>query len=179
MEDLSLHILDIAENSIRAGATFIEIEIEVDTAADKVTIAIRDNGKGMTETEIKRATDPFYSSKTTRRIGLGIPLLMESASQANGSVRLESEPGKGTVVTAWFELSHIDRRPFGNITETIITLIAGNPDVNFSYTSTIDGTKFTIATDEIKKSIRDVPINSPQVLNFIRKALIEYEKSLP
>jgi len=179
MEDLSLHILDIAENSLRAGSTCVEIEIDVDTAADRITITVRDNGKGMTETEIKQVMDPFYSSKTTHRIGLGIPLLHESASQANGSVRIESEPGKGTTVTAWFELSHIDRRPFGKITETIITLIAGNPDVNFRYTSTIDGTKFTFATEEIKKSLREVPINSIEVLNFIRRALIEHEISLP
>jgi anti-sigma regulatory factor (Ser/Thr protein kinase) len=179
MEDLSLHILDIAENSLRAGSAYIEIEIDVDTAADRVTMTVRDNGKGMTETEIKWVTDPFYSSKTTSRIGLGIPLLQASASQANGSVRIESELGKGTTITAWFELSHIDRRPFGKITETLITLIAGNPDVDFRYTSTIDGVKFTIATEEIKKSLREVPINSPDVLIFIRKALSEHEKSLP
>lgn len=179
MEDISLHILDIAENCLRAGSTKIEIEMEIDTILDRVTITVRDNGKGMTEAEIKLATDPFYSTKITRRIGLGILLLLESASQANGSVRIESEPGKGTTVTAWFELSHVDRRPFGEITETFITLIAGNPDVSFIYTSTIDGEKFTLATDEIKKSIREVPINSPEVLSFIRKELTEHEKSLP
>jgi len=179
MEDLSLHILDIAENSLRAGATKIDIEINIDTTLDKLTVTIRDNGRGMTDAEIKRITDPFYSTKTAKRVGLGIPLFQASAAEANGSLQIESEPGRGTTVSAWFQLSHADRRPFGKMTETLVALIAGNPDVSFSYTSVIDDKKFMFTTDEIRKSLREVPINTPEVLGFIRETLCEQEKSLP
>src|SRR5512142_3272074 len=119
MEDLSLHILDIAENAINAGATAITIDIEENSAEDTLTIEITDNGCGMDADTLKHALDPFYTTRTTRRVGLGLPMLQEAATAANGFVDLRSVPGFGTAVRATFQSSHIDRKPLGDIAETI------------------------------------------------------------
>ncbi len=131
MEDLSLHILDIAENSVAAKADRIEIRVVVDKKNDLLSLEIIDNGTGMDKDTIKKALDPFYTSKTVRRVGLGLSLLSESAKAANGKLTLESKKGKGTRVKAEFQFSHIDRKPLGDIDQTIITLVMGNPDIDF------------------------------------------------
>lgn len=168
MEDLSLHILDIAENSINAGAKRIEINIDVDSTKDLLTIEIKDDGKGMNEEVVKNVTDPFYTSRTTRKVGLGLPMLKEAAEAANGKVEINSQPGSGTKVTASFQLSHIDRKPIGHMAETVVALIAGNPNTEICYIEKSDNKQFIFTTREIKNRIKDVQINSPEVLIFIR-----------
>jgi anti-sigma regulatory factor (Ser/Thr protein kinase) len=168
MEDLSLHILDIAENSINAGAKNIEINIIEDTKNNLLTLEIIDNGKGMDPETKNKVTDPFYTSRTTRKVGLGLPMLKDSAEAANGKIEIDSRPGSGTKVTANFQLSHIDRKPIGNIAETLVALIAGNPNTEISYIEKSDSNKFIFDSNEIKNRIKDGQINSPEVLIFIR-----------
>lgn len=133
MEDLSLHILDIAENSIASSAGRIEIRIEEDTGRDVLTIEIKDDGKGMDEQTLQKTLDPFFTTRTTRRVGLGLPLLAQAARQTDGKIELDSKPGQGTTVKATFSLSHLDRQPMGDMQETIRTLVAGHPEIDFLY----------------------------------------------
>ena len=133
MEDLSLHILDIAENSIASSAGRIEIRIEEDTGRDVLTIEIKDDGKGMDEQTLHKTLDPFFTTRTTRRVGLGLPLLAQAARQTDGKIELDSKPGQGTTVKATFSLSHLDRQPMGDMQETIRTLVAGHPEIDFLY----------------------------------------------
>ena len=135
MEDLSLHILDIAENAIKASATLIEIEIEEREEQDLLVITICDNGTGMESSALERALDPFYTTKKGKRIGLGLPFLAQAAEETGGNIEVRSIPGEGTEVRATFSLSHIDLKPLGDIAATLQTLIAGHPkvDIRFRY----------------------------------------------
>ena len=139
MQELSLNVLDVAENSVRAGATLIEITVEEDTAADLLAITIADNGKGMTEEQVRRVTDPFFTTRTTRRVGLGVPFFKMAAELSGGGLQIRSQPGKGTVVTARFGLGSIDRMPLGDMEGTIRTLVQGSPGIDFVYTRRLDG----------------------------------------
>jgi len=133
MRDLSLHILDIAENSIRAGAKHIEISLAENLASDLLSLEIRDNGAGMDEATRRSAARPFFSSKTNRRIGLGLALLEQATRDADGRFEIASEPGVGTRITAAFRFSHPDRKPIGDIAASLEALVAGNPGVDFRY----------------------------------------------
>lgn len=135
MEDLSLHILDIVENSIAASATRIRILITEDTQRDLLSLEISDNGRGMDAETQKKALDPFYTTRTTRRVGLGLPLLAQAAREGGGHFELDSETGRGTTVKAVFQLSHPDRKPLGDIAETLQTILSGRPelDLRFEY----------------------------------------------
>jgi Signal transduction histidine kinase len=171
MLELAAHILDIAENSVRAGARLIEIDIDEDTAKDSLSIEIVDDGQGMKEEEIKKVLDPFYTTKTVRRVGLGIPLLADAAQRSGGSLHLESQEGKGTNVKATFGLSHVDRQPMGNIISTLIILIAGNSDIDFFYRHRRNDRNFELDTRIIRNEIGDIPINHPEILKYIRGVL--------
>ncbi len=133
MEDLSLHVLDIAENAVRAGAKRIAIMIVEDKKKDLLTLEIKDDGRGMDEEMQKKALDPFFTTRTTRRIGLGLPLLAQSARESGGAMELTSRLGEGTKIKAAFRYSHPDRKPLGDMAQTMLTLIAGNPGVDFIY----------------------------------------------
>ncbi len=133
MEDISLHLLDVAENALTAGAQRIEIRIFEMQSEDLLRIEIEDNGRGMDEEAISRALDPFYTTKASKRVGLGLPLLAQSAREAGGAVEIHSEPGKGTKICATFQLSHPDLVPLGNILETLAVLIVGHPEVQYVF----------------------------------------------
>jgi signal transduction histidine kinase len=133
MQDLSLHILDIVENSISASARRIEIKIEENPKKDLLVLEIKDDGKGMDEQSLKKALDPFFTTRTTRRVGLGLSLLAQAARQSDGEMEISSAPDKGTVVKATFRFSHPDRKPMGDITETIGTIVAGHPEIDLLY----------------------------------------------
>ncbi len=171
MEDISLHILDIAENSIEAGATMIKIEINISKNDDRLILSISDNGRGMDEETINMVKDPFFSTKTvrTKRFGLGIPLLAQSAEQCNGKFSIKSELGRGTIITAEFQLSHIDMKPLGDIGSTMMILIGGHPDRDFSLSYSENGFSYKIETTEIKRELGEVPINQPDVLKLIKE----------
>jgi signal transduction histidine kinase len=148
MEDLSLHILDIAENSISGSAKRIEIRIDEDQANDVLTIEIKDDGKGMDEQTLQKALDPFFTTRTTRRVGLGLSLLAQATRETDGKIELNSSPGQGTTVKATFCLSHLDRKPMGDINETIRTLVAGHPEIDFLYEHKRNGSVYRFDTRE-------------------------------
>lgn len=173
MQDLSLHILDIAENSIEAQATTVEIRLEENRGQDLLTLEIIDNGRGMDEKMVSGATDPFVTTKKTRRVGLGLPLLAEAARAANGRLDLQSEPGKGTCVRATFQLSHIDLKPLGDIAQTLITLIIGHPEADIVYTHRVNGSEYQLDTREIKPQLDGIPLQSPEVLRILRNNIKE------
>ena len=151
---MSLHILDIVENSIRAKASRIEIKVVEDTRKDLLTIEIKDNGQGIDEETIKKVVDPFFTTRTTRKVGLGLPLLSQAARESGGDVEIESKVGRGTRVKATFGYSHIDRKPLGNMEKTLITLIAGNPEVDFRYEHKKDELEYHLDTKEIRARIK-------------------------
>jgi hypothetical protein len=169
MQDLSLHILDVAENSIAARASQIEIRLEEDEGLGLLILEITDDGVGMDEAMAKAALDPFVTTKTTRRVGLGLPLLAQAAAAANGRLTLESTAGRGTRVRAVFELGHIDRKPLGDMGQTLTTLIAGNPQVDIVYTHKVNRSRYELKTREIKSQLGEVPIQSPEVIAAIRR----------
>jgi signal transduction histidine kinase len=135
MEDVSLHILDIVENALRAGARNVFIRLAEDKKDDRLVLEITDDGAGMNDETKRRALDPFFTTKNGKRVGLGLPLLAQSAEEAGGTLEVESAPGKGTTVIATFGLSHIDCKPLGNIEETVRCLKATHPEVCFRFES--------------------------------------------
>ena len=171
MEDISLHILDIAENSVSAGADLIKITITEDTAKDLFSVEIEDNGRGIPEDIRSKVLDPFYTTRTTRKVGLGLPLLAQAARETGGDISVRPGNTIGTVITANFKKSHIDMKPLGDIAETLVVLIAGNPQVEFLFTYSQNSDTFSLDTREIKKELDGVPINSSPVLSFLRDYL--------
>ena len=171
MEDLSLHILDIVENSVAARADKIEIRITEDEKKDLLSVEVIDNGTGMDKKTRKKALDPFYTTKTVRRFGFGLPLLSEAAKAANGNLSIISKKGEGTKIRADFQYSHIDRKPLGDMGQTIITLIIGNPDIDLIYVHIKNGQKYVFDTKKIKEKLKDAPLNSPDGIRMIRKHL--------
>ncbi len=173
MLELSLHILDIAENSIRAGADLVRITVKENLPANRFVLEIKDNGSGMSKEVREKALDPFFTSKKVRRVGLGLPMLAEAAERTGGNFVLESEIGKGTRVRAEFGLDHIDRQPLGKITGTLIALIIGNPQMDFIYEHRKNDRAYLLDTREIKEQLKDIPINHPEVLHFLRENVQE------
>ncbi|RKD27988.1 Histidine kinase-, DNA gyrase B-, and HSP90-like ATPase [Caminicella sporogenes DSM 14501] len=178
MKELSMHILDIAQNSISANASLIEIIIDEDIEKDILTIIIKDNGKGMNEEILKRVTNPFYTSRTTRKVGLGIPMFKAAAEACDGFFEINSKMGKGTVVKAVFKYSHIDRAPLGNMVDTLLTLILSNPNIDFIYVHKKNNKSYILNTKEIKEILGEVPINNIDVLKWIKNNLKEGLKDL-
>ena len=176
MEDLSLHILDIVENSVAANADTIEIRITEDTERDLLSVEVIDNGIGMDDETVKKVLDPFYTSKTVRRFGLGLPLLSEAAKAANGFLSITSKKGEGTKLRADFQYSHIDRKPLGDISQTIFTLIMGSPETDFVYIHKKNAHIYTFDTKKIKAQLGDRPINSLDGMKKIREELKKIQK---
>ena len=173
MTEISLNILDVAENSTRAGASLVTIRVEADTGCDRLTVAIEDNGCGMTKEQVEHVTDPFFTTRTTRKVGLGVPFFKYAAESTGGSFTIESEPGKGTTVTAVFVLSHIDRMPLGDISSTIHTLIVYHPETDFCYTYRYDSKSFTLDTRQFREVLGDVPFDTPEISAYIMDYLSE------
>ncbi|WIF94409.1 sensor histidine kinase [Caminicella sporogenes] len=178
MKELSMHILDIAQNSISANASLIEIIIDEDIEKDILTIIIKDNGKGMNEEILKRVTNPFYTSRTTRKVGLGIPMFKAAAEACSGFFEIKSKIGEGTTVKAVFKYSHIDRAPLGNMVDTLLTLILSNPNIDFIYVHKKNNKSYILNTKEIKEILGEVPINNIDVLKWIKDNLKEGLKDL-
>ncbi len=153
MEDLSLHILDIVENSIEAKASKIRIKVNEDMKKNLLTIEIKDNGDGMDKETIKKILDPFYTTRTTRKVGLGLSLLAQATKESGGNIKIKSIIGKGTSVKAVFQYNHVDRKPLGDIEKTLTTLIVGNPEINFIYEHRRGDVKFKLDTKKVCESI--------------------------
>ncbi len=173
MTELSLHILDIVQNSITAEASKIAVLIEEDISNDKYTIIIEDNGKGMDEETLKKVCDPFFTSRTTRKVGVGTSLYRQSAEQTGGSLKIESSLGVGTKVIAIFGLSHIDRPILGDISGTMTLLIGANPQIRFIYEHKTHISEFEFDTEEAKEELDGIPINHPDILRALKELISE------
>jgi anti-sigma regulatory factor (Ser/Thr protein kinase) len=173
MLELALHILDIAENSTRAGAKNICINIEEGDIQDILRMDISDDGLGMSHETLEKALDPFYTTKKVRRVGLGLPMLKAAAERTGGNFSITSEMGVGTTVSVTFGLSNIDRQPLGDIPGVLVALITGNPDVDFRYAHRTRHGCYEMDTRNIRKELEDVPIQRIEVLQFIRRHVQE------
>ncbi len=178
MKEISLHILDITQNSIAAGASTIALEIIEDTREDFLKFTIKDNGCGMDEEFLKNVINPFTTKRTTRKVGLGIPLLKLAAENADGGIDIKSRVGDGTEISAWFKHSHIDRQPLGNMADTMFTLITSNIEPDFEYVHKYNDKEFKVSTREIKEILGDVPLNSIEVSGWLADFLKEGESEL-
>lgn len=167
-----MHILDIVENSLRAGASLISIDMTASVPSDTLTIVIEDNGSGMSREMLERVRSPFATTRTTRNVGLGIPLFAAGCENTGGHLDIESAPGAGTRLTAVYGFSHIDRPPLGNIAETVSALVLANPLVDFVFTAKKEET-FEFDTRTVKATLDGVPITEPAVMSFIREYLEE------
>ncbi|MBR3223894.1 MAG: ATP-binding protein [Atopobiaceae bacterium] len=182
MKELSLNILDVAENSVKAGASLTQILL---TEKDNVlTIEIVDDGCGMDEDVVRSVTDPFYTTRTTRKVGMGIPLLKLACEQTEGQLTIESttieeDPtAHGTHVTATFNMDHIDFMPLGDVSSSVLTLIQGHPDTDFLFRHEKDGQVVELDTRQLREVLEDVPLNSYDVLEWIREYLREQYEAL-
>ncbi len=178
MKELSLNILDISQNSVKASATKIDIVLTESEKTDLVSITINDNGCGMSDDFLKSVTDPFVTTRTTRKVGLGIPLLRQLTIDTQGEFEIKSKIGEGTSVFASFKLSHLDRPPVGDMPSTIVTLISSNPDIRYVYTHRTDDGEFVFDTDEIKETLDGIPISEPEILVWLGGYLTENLNSI-
>jgi anti-sigma regulatory factor (Ser/Thr protein kinase) len=173
LRELALHLMDIAENSVSACATAITIEVEEDTVRDRLWMCVRDNGKGMDAEMVKRVVDPFVTSRTTRKVGLGIPLLKAAAEMCNGNLSIQSEIGQGTSCEVDFQRSHIDRMPLGDLAGTIYSLVVAFPDIHWIFRYKVDATDFLFDDQPIKEVLMGLPLTEPTVLAYLRSTLQE------
>ena len=178
MRELALHILDIAQNSISAKATLIKIEIEEYTAENLIQIKIIDNGNGMSKEFLEKVTDPFITTRKTRKVGLGISLFKAAAERCGGHFEIHSEVGKGTEICATFERDHIDRAPLGNIPDTMVSLIIANDQIDYIYRHIFDDKEFVLNTAEIRKILGEVPLSDVQVMDWIHHYIKDGLKEL-
>jgi anti-sigma regulatory factor (Ser/Thr protein kinase) len=178
MKDLSLHILDIVQNSISAGAQNIGIVINEDKLKNEFGITISDDGSGMGEDELTKATDPYFTSRTTRKVGLGVPLFKQNAERTGGRFAITSEKGKGTTVNAVFGYDNLDRPILGDITGVVVILVTANPELDFAYQHTTEKGTYIFDTKKIKLILEDTPINHPQVGKLLKEMLKENLKDI-
>ena len=178
MRELSLNVMDVAQNSVRADAGLVTITVTESDKSDSLTISIADDGCGMTEEQVSQVIDPFFTTRTTRKVGLGVPLFKLSAEQTGGSFDIKSELGKGTVTTASYVKSHVDMTPLGDINSTDSILIRCNPDIDFVFTRTTDKGSFTLDTRELRVVLEGVPLDTPDVLEWIEQYLKENTENI-
>ena len=168
-----MNILDITENSVKAGATLTEISIT--ESGNELIISIKDDGCGMSEDIVRSVVDPFYTTRTTRKVGMGVPLFKMAAEQTGGKLEIISDTGEdhGTTVTAYFYKDHLDFTPLGDVISTVTTLIQGHPDTDFLFTHLIDDKEIRLDTRELRAVLEGVPLNTYDVLEWIRGYLEE------
>ncbi|MGN0520480.1 MAG: ATP-binding protein [Candidatus Fimenecus sp.] len=178
MRELSLNVLDIAQNSIAAAATQIQIEVVERTDTHTLTIGIYDNGCGMTDEQVKSVLDPFYTTRTTRKVGMGVPLFKMAAEQTGGSLTVSSKVGIGTNIKAVFHTDSVDFTPLGDMASTVTTLVSMNTEIQFLYRHKVDKREFIFDTAEIREILGDVPLSEPAVVQWMREFIEENTKAL-
>ncbi len=177
MKDLSLHIMDIVQNAIKAKATNIEISI-IDKNATTIDISISDNGSGIAPEMLVTVDDPYTTGRTTRKVGLGIPLFKQNAERTGGKLKIASELGKGTQLSALFYQNNIDCLPLGDVSGVIALLVNANPNIDFKYTHIVNNKEYVFNTIEVKEILGDTPINSIEIHKFIKEMITENVKEL-
>ncbi|NWF54848.1 MAG: sensor histidine kinase [Syntrophaceae bacterium] len=178
MLELSMHILDIVQNSLRAQARRVEVRILEDLERDLLRIEVLDDGRGMPPDILKRVIDPFYTTRPARVAGLGIPFLKEAAERCGGGLEVQSQEGKGTRIVATFQLDHFDRAPLGDLGETMAILITGNPGVDFFYEHRVDGRVYRLDTAEMRAVLGTVGLEDPSVFSLIQADIREGLKKI-
>lgn len=178
MRELSLNVLDIAQNSIAAAATQIQMEVVERTDAHTLTIGIYDNGCGMTDEQVKSVLDPFYTTRTTRKVGMGVPLFKMAAEQTGGTLTVSSKVGIGTNIKAVFHTDSVDFTPLGDMASTVTTLVSMNTEIQFLYRHKVDKKEFVFDTAEIREILGDVPLSEPTVMQWMREFIEENTKAL-
>jgi len=177
MREIALHLLDIAENSVAAGAHTITMKVCEDLRHDRLTACVTDDGKGMDAEMVAKVVDPFITSRTTRKVGLGIPLFKAAAEACNGGLVIRSEPGKGTCLEVDFQHSHIDRMPLGDLASTILTLVVAYPHIRwiFEYTAVakngLPQEQFIFDTQPVVDELGEIPLTEPEILAFLRETI--------
>jgi anti-sigma regulatory factor (Ser/Thr protein kinase) len=178
MQELSLNILDIAQNSVRADASLVHISIREDTVRHWMEIVVSDDGCGMTDEQVAHVMDPFFTTRTTRKVGLGVPFFKMSAEATGGTFSIVSQVGVGTTTTAGYHTDHIDMLPLGDVDATILTLITANPQMDFCYLRERDGRSFTLDTRQVREILDGVSLADPEVYLFLKDFLAENEQEL-
>ncbi len=173
MRDISLHLMDIVQNSITANAKLVEISMVIDSEKDTLCVTIADNGKGMSKELLERVESPFTTTRTTRKVGLGIPLFKEGALISGGSFHIESALGVGTTVCAVYGFSHIDRPPLGDVAGTLVLLVVSNPDIDFTFHAEYGGALYDMDTREVKQTLDGVPITELDVQQWLQDDLVQ------
>ena len=176
MKELSLNILDVAKNSVTAGAT--KIGILVEETPVRLTITITANGCGMTPEFVRKVTDPFTTTRTTRKVGMGLSLMKMEAQMSGGDLSIESTVGEGTTVTSWFDPGNIDMPPLGDLTSSITTLIQGSPDIDFVFTHRTPAGEYTLDTGEIRQIMGDISLSEPEIIAWLTDYLHENESNI-
>lgn len=178
MKEISLHILDIVQNSIVAGASRIGLDLVESEKEDRLWFRITDNGCGMTAERVEAVMDPFTTSRKTRKVGLGIPLLKMAAEQTGGGICLSSEVGKGTVIEATFGYRHIDRQPLGDMAETMLGLITSHEAIDFRYRHQVEEAEYVLDTAEMREMLEGVSFTEPAVMLWLSEFLKENEAAV-
>jgi hypothetical protein len=178
LNSIALHILDILQNSVRAGAKNIEVSIKEDTVKDEYIVSVKDDGAGMSKEMLEKAIDPFFTTRTTRKVGLGLPLLKQNAERTGGYFRISSELGKGTNVIACFVHSNIDRPELGDIGGSLVLTISSYPQVDFLYSHVKDGAKYIFDTKEIKAVLENVSLTEPKIIGSLKEMIEENLKDI-
>ena len=171
MRELALHLMDIAENSVAAQAKTVHLDVEEETSADRLWMCVRDDGRGMDAEMVRRVVDPFVTSRTTRKVGLGIPLLKAAAEACNGFLEIQSQPGVGTELQVQFQRSHIDRMPLGDIAATMISLLVAHPEIHWIFRYKVDGAEFLFDDAPVKEVLGDIPLTEPDILAYLRETI--------
>lgn len=170
MPEISLNILDVAQNSVTAGASLVTVSVTAESERDLMTVSISDNGRGMTEEQVRHVTDPFFTTRTTRKVGLGVPFFKMAAELAGGDFSIESTPGVGTTTRASFRIGHIDRMPLGDLAGTMSSLVGPSPEIDFVLRVEMDGETFAMDTREFRAVLGEgVSLSEPEVLSYLEE----------
>ena len=178
MRELADNIMDIAQNSISAGAKLTEVHVKISHVADLITITFKDDGCGMSEEMVQAVIEPFTTTRKTRKVGLGLPLLKQTAEMTGGAMDIQSTVGVGTVVTATFGLGHIDRPPMGDVAGAWFSLVVMNPEKDFLFTYDYDGNVFTFDTREVREAVAPIPLNQMEISAWIKDCISTEIKEL-
>ncbi len=173
MKELSLHVYDLLENSIAANATLIELTIRESVKDNIYSFTIKDNGKGMSPEFLKKVTDPWTTTRTTRKVGIGLPLIKMNTELCGGGMKIESELGKGTTLDFWFQHNHLDRPPMGDLAGTIVMLCSQYQNIRFIYKHITDVDEFVFDTDEIKEALDGMSLQEVSIMKYIKEKIEE------
>lgn len=167
MNDISLHIIDVIQNSIYADATLIRVLIDEEISRNRLVVEVEDNGRGMTQEQVERLGDPFFTSRTTRKVGMGIPLFRQAAEQTGGEVVVKSSVGQGCIVRAVFVYDHIDRPPLGDVANSFVLMVSANPELEFVLEYRCENKSYLFDTREVKEVLEGLPLNDPSVIRML------------